>query len=124
MPRPLSDDLRKRIVHGVDGGQSCNATAKRFDVSISAVVKLVQRWKATGSYLPQRMGGHRKHLLAEHADKVGRLLAEKPDITVAEMQARLAAIKIKVSQSAITRFLIHLGHSYKKNRTRQRTKSA
>lgn len=124
MPRPLSNDLRERIVRVVDSGMSRNATARKYDVSISAVVKLIQRWKATGSYLPERVGGQRKHLLAAHTDKVNRLLTEKPDITVAEMQARLAAIKIKVSQSAITRFLIHLGHSYKKNRSRQRTKSA
>ena len=124
MPRPLSNDLRERIVRVVDGGMSRNAAARKYDVSISAVVKLIQRWNTTGSYLPERVGGWRKHLLAEHTDQVNRLLADKPDITVAEMQARLAAIKIKVSQSAITRFLIHLGHSYKKNRSRQRTKSA
>jgi transposase len=112
MPRPLSNDLRERIVRAVDGGPSRNATARKLDFSVSAMVKLSQQWKTTGSYLPKRVGGQRKHLLAGHGDKVNRLLSEKPDITVTEMQARLLAVRIKASQSAITRFLIHLGHSY------------
>lgn len=124
MARPLSNDLRERIVRAVDGGLSRNATAKKLDVSVSAVVKLIRQWKATGSYLPKKIGGQRKHLLAGHTDWVNRLLEEKSDITVAEMQVRLASIQIKVSQSAITRFLIHLGHSYKKNRSRQRARPA
>jgi transposase len=60
MPRPLSNDLREQIVRVVDGGMSCNATAKKYDVSINAVVKLIQQWKATGSYLPKPVGGHNR----------------------------------------------------------------
>jgi putative transposase len=75
MPRPLSNDLRERIVRVVDGGMSRNAAAQKYDVSISAVVKLMQRWRATDSYLPGRMGGWRKHLLAKHSDKVNALVA-------------------------------------------------
>jgi putative transposase len=124
MPRPLSNDLRERIVRAVDGGLSRNATAERFDVSVSAVVKLMQQWRATGSYLPKRMGGYRKPLLAEHADRVTRLVAEKPDRTIAELQQWFAAEDIKAGASAITRFLTRLGYRYKKNGSRQRTGSA
>jgi len=45
MTRAYSEDLRERIVQAVEGGQSRNATARQFDVSISFLVKLVQRWK-------------------------------------------------------------------------------
>jgi putative transposase len=123
MPRPLSNDLRERIVRAVDDGLSRNATAKRFDVSVSAVVKLIQQWRATGSYLPKRIGGYRKRLLADHADRVNRLVTEKPDMTVAEMQQQLAAADIKAGPSAIARFLVYLGHTYKKNSSRQRARS-
>lgn len=124
MPRPLSNDLRARIVRAVDGGFSRNATAKRYDVSISAVVKLIQQWRATGSYLPRQIGGYRKPVLADHADRVSRLVAEKPDLTIAELQHRLAAADIKAGASAIARFLVRLGYRYKKNGSRQRTRSA
>jgi len=120
MARPLSNDLRKRIVNAVEGGMSCNAAAKKYDTAVSVAVKLLQRWKTTGSYEAKPSGGYRGHKLSAHADVVKKLLEEKPDITLLEMQARLQAFKIKVSKSAIDRFLIHLGHSYKKNGTRRR----
>jgi putative transposase len=120
MPRPLSNDLRERIVRTVEGGLSRNATAQKYDVSVSAVVKLLQQWNATGSCAPKRMGGYRKRMLAGHADRIGRLVAAVPDMTVAEMQKQLEVARIRVSQSTITRFLIYLGHSYKKNGSRRR----
>jgi putative transposase len=123
MPRPLSNDLRERLVRAVGGGLSRNAAANKFDVSVSAVVKLIQRWKATGNYLPKRIGGYRKPLLADHADRVRRLVEEKPDMTIAELQQRLAAQDIRVGQSSITRFLARLEYTYKKNGSRRRARS-
>lgn len=123
MTRPLSKDLRERIVRTVEGGMSRNAAAKKFDVSVSAAVKLLQQWTATGDYGPKKIGGYRKHLLAEHEDEVRRLLAAAPDITLAELKKQLALIKIKAGKSSISRFLNHLGYSYKKNGIRRRTGS-
>ena len=34
MPRPLSNDLRERIVEAIEGGESCHAAAERFDVAL------------------------------------------------------------------------------------------
>lgn len=119
MTRPLSNDLRERIIGAVEGGLSRNATAQKYNVSVSAVIKLLQQWKATGSYEPLQIGGYRKHILAKHKERVDRLLAATPDMTVAEMQRQLAEAKIKVGQSSITRFLAHLGYSYKKNGIRR-----
>jgi transposase len=121
MPRPLSEDLRERLVRAVSGGSSRNAAAKKFEVSVSAVIKLVQRWKATGSYMPAQIGGYRKPLLAAHADRVRELLAEKPDMSLAELKKRLAAAGIRVGRTAISRFLRQLGYTYKKNGSRRRT---
>ena len=124
MPRPLSNDIRERIVRSVKGGMSRNAAAKKYDVSISSAVKIVQHWSQSGSYEPLPMGGYRGHKLSEHKDLVEGLVQAKPDITLAELQERLKARKIIVSPTSIHRFLNHLNLSYKKNRTRQRTKQA
>ena len=124
MPRPLSNDLRERIVRAVQGGISRNAAAEKFEVSISSAIRVMQLWNSTGSWLPLKMGGHQKHILAPHEEEVNRILKEKPDITVAEMRVRLAKLKIRASESAITRFLIHIGQSYKKNGARQRAGQA
>jgi transposase len=42
------------------------------------------------------------------------LVAEQPDITLAELEARLAKKKITVGKSSISRFLHHLKLSFKK----------
>jgi transposase len=114
MPRPLSFDLRERLARAVSGGSSRNAAAKKFEVSVGAVIKLLQRWKATGSYMPAQIGGYRKPLLAAHVDRVHGLLAEKPDMSIAELQKRLAVAGVRVGQSSISRFPRQLGYTYKK----------
>jgi len=124
MTRPISNDLRERIIGAVESGMSCNAAAKVYDVAISTVIKLVQRWKATGSFEAKPMGGYRGHKLSEHRELVQRLIREKPDITLAELRAKLKAHKIKVGQTSIFRFLNYLNLSYKKNRSRQGARAA
>ena len=124
MAKPLSNDLRKRMVEAVDSGQSRNAVARRYAVSPSAVVKLVQKWSGTGSYAPERQGKPPEFKLARHEDAVRKLVAALPDATLMELKARLAKAGISASKSAIDRFLKHLGLGYKKNRAGQRTRQA
>lgn len=119
MPRPLSNDLRERIIGAVEGGMSCNAAAADYDVAVSTVIKLVQRWKSTGSYKAKPMGGYRGHKLSDHKELVLKLVAAKPDATLAELGEQLKANKVNASRMGIFRFLNHLKLSYKKNRTRQ-----
>lgn len=66
MARPLSNDLRERVVAAVDGGESCRSVAVRFEVAVSSVVKWSQRRRRTGSVAPGKMGGHRKPVLEPH----------------------------------------------------------
>lgn len=66
MTRPYSNDLRERVVLAFAAGESCRAVASRFGVSVSSVVKWSQRYRATGSVSPGRMGGHRRRVLEEH----------------------------------------------------------
>lgn len=121
MPRPLSNDLRSRIVKAVEEGASRNATAKRFGVSISTVVKLMQAVRATGSHEPKRMGGYRKAILAGHEDKVVALVAARPDATLDELVRQLKALRITVRRSTLGHYLNRMGLRFKKNSARQRT---
>jgi transposase len=38
-------DLRRRIIEAVEAGASAREAARRFDVSPSSAIKLVQRWR-------------------------------------------------------------------------------
>ena len=120
MPRPLSNDLRARIVRAVEEGASRNATAKRFAVSVSTVVKLMQAFRATGSHECKRMGGYRKVILAGHKDKVIALVAARPDATLDELVRQLKATRIAVGRSTLARYLERIGLHFKKNPARQR----
>ena len=57
MTRPYSVDLRRRVVGAVEAGLSRRAAARRFEVSGSFVVKLMQRWRRGGTAAPERYGG-------------------------------------------------------------------
>ena len=114
MARPYSVDLRARLVRAVEAGLSRRAAAAKFEVSISCVVKLMQRWREKGTLQPDRIGGAKRSPLAAHAARVHALLAAAPDLTIAELRGRLAAQGITTSRSALGRFLLAAGLTRKK----------
>jgi transposase len=85
----MSMDLRLRIVRAVERGSSVRAAARRFAVSPSAALKLMQRVRTTGSAAPARFGGHRRPLLAPDEPELRGLIEATPDITLAELQMAL-----------------------------------
>lgn len=117
MAKPYSQDLRDRMVEAVVSGQSRHEVARRFAVSPSCVIKLMQRFEDSGDSRPGNFGGHKPYALAEHEDKVRALLAAQPDLTITELWNRLTAQGIEVGRSAVDRFLRHLKLTYKKNST-------
>jgi transposase len=117
MTRPYSVDLRERVVRAVETGLSRRAAARRFEVSVSFVVKLVQRWQRQGTVQPERYGGWKRSTLAAHAERVRELLTAEPDLTIAELRSRLASAAIHVSPAAISRFLSAEGLTRKKRRS-------
>ena len=124
MVQAFSIDIRKRMVKAVETGASRNSVAKRFDVAVSTVIKLMQHAKATGSLLPKRMGGYRKHKLAAHDAVVRELLLATPDATLDELVVVLGKRRIKASRSGLDRYLGHIGWSFKKNPARIRAGQA
>jgi putative transposase len=117
MPAPMSLDLRERIVAAVEQGSSIREAARRFAVSPSAAIKLMQRVRATGSALPARFGGHRRPLLAPHETDLRRLIAASPDITLAELQVALERrLGLVAGLSTIHNTLCRLGLRRKKSR--------
>ncbi len=73
--------------------------AATFKVSVASVVKWSQRFRATGSAAARKVGGHRPFALAGEREWLLSRLAEKPDLTLRALGAKLAARGIKVSLS-------------------------
>jgi transposase len=111
---PYSLDLRERVVRSVAAGASCRATAAKFEVSVSFVVKLMQRWRRRGTVAPDRYGGWKRSPLVAHADRVLALVAALPDQTLEELRVGLAASGVRTSRSALGRFLHNQGLTRKK----------
>ena len=123
MTRPYSVDLRERVVRTVEAGLSRRATAQRFEVSVSFVIKLMQRWRRAGTVEPERYGGWKRSVLADHAERVHALVAAEPDLTIAELHSRLASAGIDTSPAAISRFLTAEGLTRKKRRSTRPNRS-
>ena len=124
MTRPYSEDLRERVVRVVESGTSRNAAAKQFDVSISFVVKLMQRWKQRGTIKADKYGGWKKSKLAPHGDRIRALVMENCDITIDELCVLLAAEGIEAKRSTLGDFLLAQGLSRKKRQPTPPRRSA
>ena len=126
MTKPLSNDLRQRLIGAVDDGISRRAAAERFGVSVSTAIKWVQQWRKTGSFKPRPQGGdNRSHRIEVHAEAILALVEERPDMTLAEIAAHLEqAHGLLVAQSTVWRFFERRGITVKKNRARQRARAA
>ena len=118
MTAPLSNDLRERVVSAVLNGESCRAVSARFEVAISSVVKWSQRYRATGSVRPGKMGGHRKRILEPHRDFIAERLDQNPHLTLHGLKAELASRDITVSHNTIWEFIRNEGLRFKKNSVR------
>src|SRR5215212_666926 len=103
MTAPLSQDLRERLVRAVEGGSTIRQAARRFAVSASAAIKLMQRVHQTGSTAPAKIGGYRRPLREAHADALRAIKAA--------LAARGIAVK---ALSTIADMLHRLGLSHKK----------
>jgi putative transposase len=115
MTRPLSNDLRERVVAAVVGGESCRSVASRFGVAVSSVVKWSQRYRATGSVAPGKMGGHRKRALEPHRAFIMERISQTPHLTLHGLKDELASRGIRVSHNAVWLFLRREGLRFKKN---------
>jgi transposase len=117
MGKGYSLDLRKRVVSHVKSGHSRRDAARRFGVSESCAVKLLQRVEATGSPAPARQGrppGGGK--LAPHRDFLIAQVKAKNDITMPELAVVLLKERgVEADPSSLSRVLCEAGFSYKKS---------
>lgn len=119
MARPLSNDLRERVVARHDAGETIRAVAEMFGIAPSTVSKWSRRRRATGSVSPAKFGGHRRPLLEPHREWIEGRFAAKPELTLEGLRSELAAHGVRVSYGAVQKFVRDAGLSFKKNRLRQ-----
>lgn len=122
MAKPLSMDLRERVVAAVEReGLSRHEAAARFGIGVSTAVAWLRRWSDTGSVAPGQMGGRKpRSIRGEHEVWLRERITEQ-DFTLRGLVAELAARGLKVDYRSVWVFVHEVKLSFKKNRARQRT---
>jgi transposase len=127
MAKPLSADLRLRIVRAVeDEGMSCRGAADRFGVAPSTAIELINAWRSTGTCEAGAQGGDRRSARIEaHAAEILSLVEATPDMTLAEIADHLfSAHGERFVPSVLWRFFGRRNITFKKNIARQRAGAA
>jgi transposase len=124
MAKPYSNDLRARVIEAIEEGATREEASERHHLSLSSVGRFLRLKRERGSVSAAKFGGYKPYALAAHEELIRRLLAEQPDITLAELKALLRKRKVTVGQTSIFRFLRHLKLTFKKKPARRRAGSA
>ena len=123
--RTYSTDLRERIVAARKSGHSAAEVARLFKVSKRSVERYCKLQASTGSLQARQRGGYRRSRLEKHDETLRRWIGEQSDLTLAELQGRIARkLKVRLGITALWHRLEHLGLSYKKNAARRGAKPA
>jgi transposase len=118
MAKPLSIDLRERVLKDADAGLPSKELAARYHVSRAWVDALKQRRRETGAIGPLKQTKFRERVLAGQAAHLGALVAARPDATLAELRE---ALQTSAGLATIWRELDRLQLTVKKNDSRRRT---
>lgn len=122
MARALSQDLRDRVVSAIEGGLSCRCAAARFGVGVATAIRWRQLALRHGRAVAGKPGGDQRSSKTEgHSDFICGLLAEQGDMTLTEIQSRLAERGTPVGLGTLWRFFDRRGITRKK---RQATRSS
>jgi transposase len=111
--RPLSNDLRERILKAVDNREgSRRKLAARFRVNVSTITRLLQLRRQTGSFDPRpHRGGVGPTLDHDALERLRALVEQTPDATLEDLRQGMG---ISGSIMIICRALQKLGLSRKK----------
>ena len=86
MPKPLSNDLRKRIIDAKLRGDTEDKIASEKDVNKSTVTKLWALYRSSKSYAPRlNTGGRKPRLSEQQLAQVRQAIICRPDITLQEL---------------------------------------
>jgi transposase len=120
--KTISLDLRERILTAYDTGEVTRAeVGQRFRVSEAMVKKLLQQRRRTGEIGPRHYrSGRKPRILPTHRERLRALLAQKPDLTLAELRSALA---LACTLPAIHYVLAAMDLTYKKRRSMQPNKT-
>lgn len=121
MPKPLSMDLRERIVEDCDSGDCVSEVAAKYRVSERTIFNLLALRRETGSVAPRKGQVGRKPKLEDRKDEIEELIKQNANLT---LQAMISQLSLSISESALWKTLNRWGISWKKSLSRRRATAA
>jgi transposase len=120
--RAIPLPVRERIIKLYDQGRSTREIAQVFGFCVAAVRRVRQQFQGRGTLEPQtHLCGRKTLLTQERKAALQKLVAARPDATLAELGSRLDR---RFGTSTVDLWLGKMGLTYKKNALRRRTATA
>ena len=117
MSKPLSLDLRTRVLSAVKAGASHREAGERFGVSAASVSRWRNRERQQGDARPKASGGDRRSGRIEaHQEMILAMLKAAPDLAIEELRRRLAEKGLVFGEGTIRRFFERHAITRKKRR--------
>jgi transposase len=118
-----SQDLRERVLRALNRGDRPAEIARRFEVGRVWVYQVRDRLQTTGERSSFQIGGHRRSRLADLEPMLRGWIKAAPDLTLVEMQERLAKQGVPIKIGALWHQLNRWKLTLKKNPARQRARA-
>ena len=106
MGKPLSNDLRLRLVNAVSGGMSARAAGRKLEIAASTATGIVKKQRERGHIEPLPLGGRKRSVLEKAAAFIEDMVATHPDWSEEEMAFHVRKqCSISVHPTTIGRFV-------------------
>ena len=116
--------LRRQIIKRVENGHTLKSTAIHYNVSESSVIRLLRKWRTTGSIENAERVNSQVRVLEPHSDLLNKLITEDPRMTLRQIKAHLEERGIKVCVATVHNMLRHLGHGPRRKKPKRSKKVA
>jgi transposase len=125
MSGSYSRDLRVRVIEAISGGMSTRKAAARFGIGVSTSGAWMRRYRKTGEIAARKQGQPGGSKLDVHEAFILGLVADRADISLAEIADALAREHdLSACPATVWYFFDRRGISFKKNRACHRTGAA
>lgn len=119
MPKPYSEDLRKRVISKIDSAARISLVSRTFNVSRETIYNWLELRDKTGS-LQHRTGYQRGHShKIKDINQFIKFIECNKDKTMQELALSWSE---KISAWTICKWINKLGYTYKKNLLSPKTK--
>jgi len=118
-----SQDLRDRVLGGLERGERPVDIARRLEVTRVWVYQVKRRYESEGERSSRPLGGYRRSRLADKEDLLRGWIKAEVDLTLSEMRERLLGYGIDIKVPALWHQLNKWGLTFKKNPARQRARA-